>query len=78
MTAKQFLTISAIALGLSVLIEAVFVHHHAVYWWQGLIGFDIAYGFLGCVGLIIAAKFVLKAIVSKDEDYYEGGGKHHD
>lgn len=73
MTKNKVLTISAIVLGLSILLELFVVHHHGHYWWHSFIGFDIVFGFLGCILLIVVAKGPIKHLVQRDVDYYEGG-----
>jgi hypothetical protein len=47
-----------------------FYHKHVHYDFQGWPGFDAVYGFVCCVGLVLAAK-QLRKILMRGEDYYE-------
>lgn len=47
-----------------------FYHKHGHWGFQEWFGFDAAYGFVACVGLVLAAK-VLRKLVMRSEDYYE-------
>jgi len=40
---------------------------------EKLFGFYAVYGFLGSVGLVLAAK-AMRPLLRRDEDYYERGG----
>lgn len=46
------------------------VHRHAEAGFDGWFGFYAAYGFVACVGLVLAAK-VLRRLVMRPEDYYD-------
>ncbi len=48
-----------------------FVHKHGHFSWEEWSGFYAAYGFVACVGLVLAAKFILRKIVKRGEDYYD-------
>jgi len=78
MSKKKVLIICGVILALSVLIEVLFVHHHVEYWWQGLIGFDIIYGFVGCVAIIVISKKLGKLFIQRKDDYYGGGEQGDD
>ena len=45
-------------------------HRHAEHPWEGVIGFYPAYGFVGCVILVLAAKWMRRLII-RPEDYYQ-------
>ncbi|MDX1734255.1 MAG: hypothetical protein R3228_07805 [Halioglobus sp.] len=53
------------------LLELV-VHRHTEHPWEWLPGFYPAYGFIGCVVLVVAAKW-LRRIIIRPEDYYQRG-----
>ncbi len=56
---------------LALVIINFFVHKHGHYSWEEWSGFYAAYGFVACVGLVLAAKFILRKIVKRSEDYYD-------
>lgn len=39
--------------------------------WEAGVGFYAAYGFVSCVVLVLIAKYVLRPLVMRKEDYYE-------
>ena len=78
MSTKRVLSICGAALLLSIIIELLFVHHHAYFWWHEFIGFDIIYGFAGCIVLIAMAKLLGKVFIQRDENYYGGEEDDHD
>lgn len=43
---------------------------HAQYWWHEMWGFDLLFGFFGCLLLIGFAKGVLRQLIQVKEDYY--------
>jgi hypothetical protein len=47
------------------------LHKHAYFFWEEWSGFYAAYGFVACVSLVMAAKFILRKIVKRSEDYYD-------
>ncbi len=57
-----------ISLGADLLIP----HHteHTFFWWHKLPGFELIYGFIGCVVIIIVSKFIGQIWLQKKEDYY--------
>ena len=60
------------------------IHRHVLHSWENLPGFYPLYGFVGCVVLVLIAKW-MRTFLMRDEDYYqriEGGesaeeGKPH-
>ncbi|MGQ9859745.1 MAG: hypothetical protein ACUVS3_13820 [Thermodesulfobacteriota bacterium] len=46
------------------------VHRHSVFPWEEWPGFYAAFGFVACVALVLAAKYVLRPLVMRKEDYY--------
>jgi glycopeptide antibiotics resistance protein len=78
MSTKKVITIASLVLLLSIIIEVLFVHPHVEFWWHGLIGFDMIFGFLGCLLLIVGAKTFGKEFIQRSEDYYAGGEEDHD
>ena len=48
-----------------------FVHKHSYFPWEAGFGFYAIYGFVACVLLVLVAKYVLRPLVKRDEDYYD-------
>jgi len=46
------------------------IHRHMVHPWEGLLGFYAVYGFVGCVVLVLVAKW-MRTFLMRDEDYYD-------
>lgn len=57
------------ACAISLLLLELVVHRHTEHPWEVLPGFYPAYGFIGCVVLVVAAKW-LRRIIMRPEDYY--------
>jgi hypothetical protein len=63
--------VRAVYLICAVLVVAdVFVHKHGPFAIEYVFGFYAWYGFLACVGLVLAAK-VLRRVLMRPEDYYD-------
>ena len=75
---KRILIICWAIIGLTVLVEALFVHPHGHYWYHNFFSFDLFFGLVGCLVLILVAKIPLKALVERNEDYYGGGENGND
>lgn len=67
------LIISGAIILITLLADIFFVQHHSYYWWHGFVGFDVLFGFLGCVLLIKFAKGLGNLFIQKKEDFYGGG-----
>lgn len=46
------------------------VHHHVAFGIEGTFGFNAWYGFLTCVGMVVAAK-LLGGLLKRPDDYYD-------
>ena len=46
------------------------IHRHKVHPWEGLLGFYAVYGFVGCVVLVLVAKW-MRTFLMREEDYYD-------
>ncbi len=54
------------------LLSLDFFHHkHAYFPWEKSFGFYAVYGFVACVVLVLVAKYILRPMVIRKEDYYE-------
>jgi len=48
-----------------------FIHKHVFFEWEEWPGFYAAFGFVAFVALIVVAKYILRPIVQRKEDYYD-------
>ncbi|MEN8136542.1 MAG: hypothetical protein ABFS18_13555 [Thermodesulfobacteriota bacterium] len=48
-----------------------FVDKHPYFPWEEWPGFYAIFGFAACVLLVLAAKYILRPLVKRDEDYYD-------
>jgi hypothetical protein len=53
------------------LIIEFFVHKHPHFGCEGWLEFYAIYGFVACVALVLAAKYILRPIMKRREDYYD-------
>lgn len=51
-----------------------FIHHEYDYWFTGIPGFFVLFGFVGCVAIIYLSKWFGRLAVQRDEDYYDRHG----
>jgi hypothetical protein len=58
------------SLGLLLIIE-IFTHKHPHFPWEAWPEFYCVFGFVACVALVIAAKYILRPLVMRREDYYD-------
>lgn len=54
----------------ALLLAELVVHRHAIFPWEEWPGFYAAFGFVACVALVLAAKYILRPLVKRKEDYY--------
>jgi hypothetical protein len=47
------------------------IHKHSYFRWEDWFGFYPVYGFVACVLLVLVAKYILRPLVMRKEDYYE-------
>ncbi len=48
-----------------------FILKHPYFAWEEAFGFYAIYGFVACVLLVLAAKYILRPFVKREEDYYD-------
>jgi hypothetical protein len=53
------------------LLAEFFVHKHPHFPWETWWGFYAVYGFVACVLLVLVAKYILRPLVKRGEDYYD-------
>jgi len=49
----------------------LFVEKHFHFPWEKRFGFYSVFGFVACVALVVAAKYILRPFVKRPEDYYD-------
>lgn len=54
-----------------ILIIDFFVPKHGHYEWENVPEFYAAYGLVSCIVLVLVAKYILRRIVKRSEDYYD-------
>ena len=67
---KRFLMGFYILLVLLIVVDLI-LPKHPVFPWEGYPSFYGAYGFVACVGLVLATKYILRKMVKREEDYYD-------
>ena len=56
-------------------LDMLFRHHiHAYFWWHNVPALDVLYGLLGCLALVLGAKWLGHAWLQRDADYYREDG----
>ena len=53
------------------LIVELFIYKHPYFAWEEWPEFYAIYGFVACVVLVVAAKYILRPLVKRREDYYD-------
>ena len=70
---KNVKTLLKIFFGVCVLLFlADFIFHkHAHFAWEEWPGFYAIFGFVACVNLVLAARFILRPLVKREQNYYD-------
>lgn len=68
---KIYWILVAVMLLITFVLEYVFLGDYDSHWWNAIPGFYALFGFISCVILVYAAKFISKNIVNRDLDYYD-------
>ena len=68
---KYIILVIVFILG-SLLAELLLSHYseHAIFLWHKMPGFELVYGFIGCIVIIIVSKLIGQIWLQKKEDYY--------
>lgn len=53
------------------LILDLFIEKHPYFPWEKWPGFYAIFGFVACVLLVLAARYILRPLIKRDEDYYD-------
>jgi len=67
---KRFLRGFFSILALLVILD-LFIHKHGYFKWEEYPSFYATYGFVACVVLVLVAKYILRPLVKRKEDYYD-------
>ncbi len=59
------------ALCLVLLIIDLFIHKHAHFAWEEKPEFFAVFGFVSCIVIVLSAKYILRNIVKRNENYYD-------
>ncbi|WP_461210563.1 hypothetical protein [Desulfocurvus sp. DL9XJH121] len=63
---KVFFASLVVLFGLDLVVEK-----HSHFPWEDWFGFYAIYGFIACVLLVLAARYVLRPLVMRREDFYD-------
>jgi uncharacterized membrane protein YccC len=66
---RKILTVFYIFLVLLIIID-LFIHKHGYFGFDEYPSYYGVYGFVACILLVLAAKYILRPIVMRREDYY--------
>ncbi|MBW1681473.1 MAG: hypothetical protein JRJ35_06210 [Deltaproteobacteria bacterium] len=67
---KRLLICFYVSLGILLLVDLL-VHKHPNFGWEKWPEFYAVFGFVACVALVVAAKYILRPLVKRSEDYYD-------
>jgi len=67
---KRLLWSLYISLALLIIVD-FFIPKHPYFPWEEYPSFYATYGFVSCVLLVLVAKYALRKIVKRSEDYYD-------
>lgn len=67
---KRFFLGFYVCLALLIIVD-LFIPKHPYFPMDGYPSFYAVYGFVACVGLVLLAKYVLRPLVKRGEDYYD-------
>ena len=73
MTPRSSLKIVVLVGALSVFLEVFLKHEGHGPWWHILPGFDLAFGLIGCVALVLVAKAIGQAWLQRPENDNDQG-----
>ena len=67
---KWFFRLFYIVIGLFTVAE-LFIHKHAFFEWEKYPFFYASFGFVAFVFMILIAKYILRPLIKRKEDYYD-------
>ena len=68
---KRFMCGFYISVILLVVIDFFIPKHHTYFPWEHYPSFYGTYGLVGCIALVLGAKYILRKIVKREEKYYD-------
>lgn len=66
----RVLIFAGIVFAIAAVLDLVFPSGYGSFAWSGVPGFFALFGFAGCVIIILVSKWLGKAWLQRDEDYY--------
>lgn len=67
---KRFLNVFYVFLVVLIIVD-LFIHKHPYFKFEEYPSFYGTFGFVACVLLVLAARFILRPLVMRDEKYYD-------
>lgn len=67
---KKFLKVFFASL-IALIVIDLFVHKHPYFAFEGYPSFYATFGFVACVVLVLAAKYILRPLIKRKEGYYD-------
>ncbi len=61
-----FAVLLAVLLGLEIKFRM-----HSYFGWDGWVGFNAAVGLISCLLLVLTARYLVRPLLTRDEDYYD-------
>ncbi len=71
MTRHRLKFAAGLALTLVLVLAALMLAKQAGHFWERILVFEAAFGFLGCLLLVIVSKALGRLFIQKREDYYD-------
>lgn len=59
------------ALCIALIVADFFIPKHGDFYWENVPQFFAAYGLVTCILLVLAAKYILRPLIKRKEDYYD-------
>lgn len=68
---KWIWIVSALILGVTLVLEFLYLGDYDSHWWNAIPGFYAIWGFAGCAAIIYSAKWIAKKLLNRDLSYYD-------
>ena len=73
---KRISLITLGALIVFVLLDVLVFAREGDYFWYNIPGYFAVFGFVGCIVIVLASKWIGHAWLQRDEDYYDDGDRN--